>query len=328
MIIDVHAHCIPSEFRSWLETADPSTGIKLVQAERGTSVEMAGRAVSQPLRPDLTDLDARLAAMDRQGVDVQVLAGWIDLTAYELPTDQAVAYSRIHNEALAGEAARAPERFRTIGTMPLQNTDASVDALNYAMDELGMAGVELATTVDGAYIDRLDLDPFWAAAEEKEAFVLLHPMTPLTGVDMSKYFMENMVARPAESTIAMAGLIFSGVFERFPDLKFCVVHGGGFMPYQIGRLDKGYEMKPGLTAKNISKPPRAYLKQMYLDTVVHDAGALRYLVEVMGADHILLGTDYPFEMGDDDPVAFIKSAGLTAEQEAMILSGNAERLFS
>lgn len=328
MIIDVHAHCIPSEFRSWLETADPSTGIKLVQAERGTSVEMAGRAVSQPLRDDLTDFDARLAAMDRQGVDVQVLAGWIDLTAYELPTDQAVVYSRIHNEALAGEAARAPERFRTIGTMPLQNTDASVDALNYAMDELGMAGVELATTVDGAYIDRLDLDPFWAAAEEKGAFVLLHPMTPLTGVDMSKYFMENMVARPAESTIAMAGLIFSGVFERFPDLKFCVVHGGGFMPYQIGRLDKGYEMKPGLTAKNISKPPREYLKQMYLDTVVHDAGALRYLVEVMGADHILLGTDYPFEMGDDDPVTFIKSAGLTAEQEAMILSGNAERLFS
>lgn len=327
MITDVHAHCIPSDFLAWLKQADPSTGIALVETSRGTAVEMGGRAVSQPLRDDLTDFDARIAAMDRQGVDVQVLAGWIDLTAYELPTDQAAAYTRVHNEGLAAEAAKAPGRFKTIGTLPLQDTAASVDALNYGMDELGMAGVELATTVDGAFIDRMDLDPLWAAAEAKGAFVLLHPMTPLTGVDMSQYFMSNMVARPAESTIALSGLIFSGVFERFPNLKFCVVHGGGFTPFQIGRLDKGYEMKPGLTAKHISKPPSAYLKQLYLDTVVHDAGALRYLVELMGADHILLGTDYPFEMGDDDPVTFIKSAGLTPAQEEQILSANAARLF-
>lgn len=328
MITDVHAHCIPSQFRSWLESADLSTGIRLIEGDRGTVVEMAGRAISQPLRDDLTDFDARLAAMDRQGVDVQVLAGWIDLTAYELPVEQAVTYTRVHNEALAAEAARAPGRFRTIGTLPLQDTGAAVDALSYAMDELGMAGVELATTVDGDYIDRRDLDPFWALAEQKGAFVLLHPMTPLTGVDVSQYFMSNMVARPAESTIALAGLIFSGVFERFPDLKFCVVHGGGFTPFQIGRLDKGYEMKPGLAGKHISKAPREYLKQLYLDTVVHDAGALRYLVELMGADHILLGTDYPFEMGEDDPVGFIKSAGLTPGQETAILEGNAARLFS
>ena len=327
MIIDVHAHCIPSEFRSWLEAADPSTGIKLVEVARGTAVNMADRATSQPLRDDLTDFDARLAAMDRQGVDVQVLAGWIDLTAYELTAEQGAAYSRIHNEALAGEVARAPERFKAIGTVPLQDTDAAVDELIYSMDQLGMVGVELATTVDGAYIDRLDLDPFWATAEKKGAFVLLHPMTPLTGVDVSKYFMDNMVARPAESSIAAAGLILSGVFERFPNLKFCMVHGGGFTPFQIGRLDKGYEMKPGLTGKHISKAPREYLQQMYLDTVVHDAAVLRYIVDVMGADHILLGTDYPFEMGDTDPVSFIKSAGLSPDDEVAILSGNAARLF-
>jgi aminocarboxymuconate-semialdehyde decarboxylase len=208
------------------------------------------------------------------------------------------------------------------------HTDAAVDELNYAMDELGMVGVELATTVDGAYLDRVDLDPFWALAEEKGAFVLLHPMTPLTGVDVTKYFMDNMVARPAESTIALAGLILSGVFERFPNLKFCVVHGGGFMPYQIGRLDQGYKQKPGLAGKHITKPPREYLKQLYLDTVVHDAAALRYLVEVMGADHVVLGTDYPFEMGDLDPVTFIKSAGLRPEDEEKILQGNAAKLFA
>ena len=327
MITDVHAHCIPSEFRAWLQSAGPETGIRMVDTPRGQAVEMAGRATSQALREDLTDFDDRVAAMDRQGVDVQVLAGWIDLTAYELPTEQAAVYSRVQNEALANEAARAPGRFKAIGTMPLQDTGAAVDELNYAMDELDMVGVELATTVDGAYLDRVDLDPFWGLAEERGAFVLLHPMTPLTGVDVSKYFMDNMVARPAESTIALAGLILSGVFERFPNLKFCVVHGGGFMPYQIGRLDQGYKQKPGLTGKHITKAPREYLKQLYLDTVVHDAAALRYLVEVMGADHVVLGTDYPFEMGDLDPVTFIKSAGLTPEQEDQILRGNAARLF-
>lgn len=328
MIVDVHAHCIPAEFRRWLESAGPTSGIRLVDHRGGVAVEMAGRATSQPLRDDLTDLDQRLEAMDRQGVDVQVLAGWIDLTAYELPTEQAVAYTRVHNEALAGEAARAPGRFKAIGNVPLQDTGAAVDELRYAMDELDMVGVELATTVDGAYIDRMDLDPFWALAEEKGAFVLLHPMTPLTGVDLSQYFMSNMIGRPAESTIALAGLIFSGVFERFPDLEFCLVHGGGFAPFQIGRMDRGYQEKPGLTAKHITKTPKEYLQRLYLDTVVHEPAALRYIVELMGAEHILLGTDYPFEMGDTDPVGFIRSAGLSDADQEAILSGNAARLFS
>lgn len=328
MITDVHAHCIPEQFRSWLESTSPSSGIKLVEGTRGVAVEMGGRAVSQPLRDDLTDFDQRLAAMDSAGVNVQILAGWIDLVAYELTPEQAVPYARAHNEALAAEAARAPDRFKAIGTVPLQATETAVDELRYAMDELGMVGVELATTVDGAFIDRMDLDPFWALAEEKDAFVLLHPMTPLTGVDMSRYFMSNMIARPAESTIALAGLIFSGVFERFPDLKFCLVHGGGFAPFQIGRMDRGYEIMPRLTAEHISKPPKEYLQQLYVDTVVHDATALRYIVEVMGAEHVLLGTDYPFEMGDSDPVGFIRSSGLTDEQQSAILSENAARLFS
>ena len=327
MITDVHAHCIPAEFRAWLEAADPSSGIRIVDTARGPGVEMGGKVTSQALRDDLSDFDARLAAMDRQGVDVQVLAGWIDLTAYELTAEQASVYVRVQNEALAGEAGRRPDRFKAMGTVPLQDAGAAVHELDYAMDELGMVGVELATTVDGAYIDRLDLDPFWAAAEAKGAFVLLHPMTPLTGVDTSKYFMDNMVARPAESSIAAAGLILSGVFERFPNLKLCLVHGGGFTPFQIGRLDKGYEMKPGLAAQHISKPPKEYLKQLYLDTVVHDPAALRYIVDLMGADHVLLGTDYPFEMGEADPVRFVRSAGLDVETETAILSGNAARLF-
>lgn len=327
MITDVHAHCIPAEFRTWLESAPASVGIRIIESDRGPKVEMGGKVATAPLRDDLTNFEMRLGTMDAQGVEVQILAGWIDLTAYELTPEQGAEYSRIQNEALAAEAARAPDRFRAIGTVPLQSPEAAVIELDYLMDDLGMVGVELATTVDGTYLGHAQLDPFWARAQAKGAFVLLHPMRPLAGVDLSDYFMSNMIGRPAETTIALAGLIFGGVFERYPGLKFCVVHGGGFAPFQIGRMDRGFEKKPGLTAEHITRPPKEYLKQLYLDTVVHDHGVLRYLVDLMGADHLLLGTDYPFEMGDDDPVGFVRSAGLKPQDQAAILSGNATRLF-
>jgi aminocarboxymuconate-semialdehyde decarboxylase len=152
-------------------------------------------------------------------------------------------------------------------------------------------------------------------------------MRPLQGIDLSRYFMENMIARPAESTIALAGLIFSGVFERFPNLKLCVVHGGGFAPYQIGRMDTGYRQKPGLAGKHISKPPSDYLRRIYVDTVLHEPAALRYVVDLMGGDRVMLGTDYPFEMGSLDPVEFIESAELGPDATNAILGETARGLL-
>ena len=190
-----------------------------------------------------------------------------------------------------------------------------------------MKGVELATTVDGRFIDEAGLDDFWAAAQDLGAFIVLHPMRPLEGIDLKRYFMENMIARPAESTIALAGLIFSGVFERFPNLKVCVVHGGGFAPYQIGRMDAGYHQKPNLAATHISKPPSDYLRQIYVDTVVHDHAALRYVVDLLGGDRVMLGTDYPFEMGSLDPVGFIRSADLPEDVTAALLGETAAKLL-
>jgi aminocarboxymuconate-semialdehyde decarboxylase len=327
MIIDVHAHCIPESFRTWMEAEGNPLGIDLVPTERGTAVRIDGRVTTQPLRDDLTDHDRRLAELDRMGLDHQVLSGWIDLTAYELEPDAGARYSRIQNEALAEEAAKAPERFSAIGTVPLQDATRAVTELDHAMGTLGMKGVELATTVDGLYLDQVGLDDFWAAAQDLGAFVVLHPMRPLEGIDLGRYFMENMIARPAESTIALAGLIFSGVLERFPDLKLCVVHGGGFAPYQIGRMDAGYTQKPNLTGKHISKPPSDYLEQIYVDTVLHNPAALRYVVDLMGADRVMLGTDYPFEMGSLDPVDFIESADLGSGATTAILGETATGLL-
>lgn len=330
MIYDVHAHCIPASFREWLVRRGAGLGAELVDTDRGKAVRFDGRVTTQPLRDDLTDLDLRLAALDRMGIDVQVISGWIDLTGYELSENAALEYANAHNEALAQDVARAPDRLMALGTVPLQAPEAAVRALDQAVAGLGMRGVEIATTIDGRYPHRWDgLDGFWQAAEDLGAFVLLHPMRPLQGVDLGAFFMSNLVGRPAESTIALAGLILSGVLERFPRLKLCVVHGGGFAPFQVGRLDRGAREKPAVVGGHIDKLPSEYLRAIYVDTVVHEPAVLRFLIDTMGAGRVLLGTDYPFEMGDDDPVGLVRSvAGITDDEVSMIAGATAAGLLA
>lgn len=328
MTFDVHAHCIPPSFRAWLERSGPDHGAELAATGNRTHVQFNGGFTTGPLRNSLGDLKQRVTDMDRMGVDVQLLAGWIDLTGYDLGRREGLSYSRAQNDCLAEEAAREPSRFRTVATIPLQDPAAAAKELERAMGELGMVGVQIATTVGPDWLDRAGLNDVWEAAEALGAFVILHPMAPLTGVTLDRYFMDNSVGRPAETTIALAGLMYSGVFDRFPGLVMCATHGGGFVPFQIGRLDRGYEAKPELAATHAAHLPSEYLSRLYVDTVVHHPTVLRFLVDMVGADHLLLGTDYPFEMGDDDPVALVEAVpGLEPSQREAILSGTARSLF-
>lgn len=331
MTYDVHAHCIPAEFRDWLAERGPGIGASIVEVKGGQAVDFAGKVTTgaQFGQGSLTDGEARLEAMDRMGIEVQVLAGWIDLTGYELGRDAAQEYSLAHNEALAGEASRAATRFRSLGTVPLQFPDLAVAALDHAMSRLGMNGVQVATTVEGRFLDQVEgLDAFWEAAADLGAFVLLHPMRPLSGLDLTRYGMDNAVARPVETSVALAGLIMSGVFERYPGLVLCAVHGAGFLPYQIGRLDKAFRQSPDVAGARITKPPSEYLKTVYADTIVHNSQALAHLVAMLGVDQVMLGTDHPFPMGDQDPVALVNSTpGLGPEEIRAITSENARRLL-
>ena len=328
MTYDVHAHCIPPEFRTWLEGSGRDHGLAILNDAGNVCVRFNDRFTTAPLRHSLGDLPARIQAMDRMGIDIQLLAGWIDLTGYDLEPAHGAAYARAHNESLAEHAEQNPERFLPLATLPLQDPAAAADELGRAMGELGMVGAQIATTVGSDWLDQRPLDTVWEAATELNAFIVLHPMAPLSGVALDRYFMSNMVGRPAETTIALAGLIFSGVFDRHPDLMMCAVHGGGFAPFQVGRLNRGYHAKPEMTAKNLSRIPGDYLSRLYVDTVVHDPGVLRFLIDSMGADHILVGTDYPFEMGDEDPVRLVESvAGIKPEERKAILTGNVERIL-
>lgn len=328
MTYDVHAHCVPPSFRDWLETSGPGHGLEFLETDRGTRVRFAGRFTSGFLRDSVSDLDQRLTDMDRMGIDVQLLAGWVDFTAYDLPASSGMALSQVQNDSLAEEAAKHPARLLPVATLPLQDPAAAVKELDRAMSDLGMVGIQIATTVGDDWLDRAGLDPVWEAAEDLGAFVVLHPMAPLTGVVMDRYFMDNAVGRPAETTIALAGLVLSGVFERHPRLQMCAVHGGGFLPYQIGRLDRAHEVMPALAATEIERRPSEYLAGLYVDTVVHNPAALRFLIDTLGADHVLVGTDYPFEMGDVDPVSLLDSVpDLDPTDREAILTGNGRRLF-
>ncbi len=328
MIYDVHAHCIPEAVIDTLRRDGGRYGIEIVDQKGAARIGIAGRLEVGPVRTELLDFEARLAAMDAAGVDVQLVSSWIDATAYALDEKAGSRYARLFNEGLAEIASRHPGRFVPLCTVPLQAGDAAANELRHAVATLGMAGVEIATTVDGAELDDPGLDPFWAAAEELRCLVLVHPYNALAGRGVQRYFLENMVARPAETTIAMAHLIFGGVLERFPELQVCVVHGGGFLPYQFGRLERGYAAKSELTARNLTRSPREWLQAMYYDTVLHSPEALGFLVSLVGADHVVLGTDYPFEMGDPDPRATIEAIpGLGAADRELIMGGTVQRLL-
>lgn len=328
MTFDVHAHCIPPGLIDTLRRDGDGYEIEIVDDERGPAALIAGRVKAGPLRADLQDVEGRLATMERTGVGTQLISSWIDLTAYALSAAAGSRYARMFNESLAALVASHSEQLEGLCTVPLQAPQAAASELRHAVMELGMVGVEIATTVDGVELDAAELDPFWRAAEELRCLVLVHPLAALAGRQLSRYFLGNIVGNPAETTIALAHLVFGGVLERFPELRICAVHGGGFAPYQAGRWHRGFEAVSGQTARKLTKSPLEWLRGLYFDTVLHSPAALAFLVDLVGADHVVLGSDYPFEMGDPDPVATVESVpGLGPEQRHLILEGNVRRLL-
>lgn len=325
---DVHAHGLPHGLLDTLRADGGAYGVEVIDTDEGTSIRYSGRVTTPPLPQNIGDLDHRLATMDAARVDVQLLSTWIDLTGYALPDAHAVRYSRAFNEALAATVERHPDRLLGMCTVPLQAPEMAAKELCHAVAELGMVGVEIATTVDGRDLDDPALDAFWGAASELQVPVVIHPYASLAGRGVSRYFLGNLVGNPAESTIAIAHLIFSGVLERFPGIRFVMVHGGGFTPWQAGRWDRGYGAVAKKTAEAISRPPTEFLRQVHFDTVLHDPGTVGRLIDWAGADRVVVGSDYPFPMGDLTPVDTLDAVlGLTDEDRGAILHGNVRKLL-
>ncbi|WP_210588676.1 amidohydrolase family protein [Streptomyces sp. GESEQ-35] len=282
------------------------------------------RAQLHRLAPMLTDATARLAALDAMGIDIQVV-GPMPMHHYWADPDLAHRFARTVNEAVAVHCLAEPDRLYGLGTVPLQHPHLAVDLLDKAVSDYGLYGISVSTTVDGRELADPAHDMVWRKAEELGAVVFVHPWGCSLGERLATHYLGNTVGQPAETTVALSHLIFTGVLDRFPDLKLVAAHGGGYLPTYIGRSDHAWQVRED--AHGCAEPPSAYLRRMWFDALVYTPRALRHLVEEVGADRVVLGTDFPFDMGVDDPLARLDAAGLSPADRAAVAGGNALELL-
>jgi aminocarboxymuconate-semialdehyde decarboxylase len=323
-VIDVHAHIIVPEITR-ASAPDEAWRPAVTWQDGRQLVDFGGRVIGSALR-EFVDGEQIVLEQERSGVEMTLLTPWSSLIRYDAPLGASLQANQIQNNAMGRLVDSHRPRLAALGTVPLQDADAAVAELKRAVEELGLLGVEIGSNVNGVYLGDLQFRPFWAAAEALGAFIEIHPVPGIGGPTNREYYLWNAYANPAETALTAAHMILSGLLEEHPRLKICLVHGGGHLPYQIGRLDRAYKMRPE-ARQRIARPPSHYLKQFYFDTVTHSAKALAYLVDLVGVDHVLLGSDYPFDMGSDRPAEIVEALQLPDAERDKILGATAARLL-
>jgi aminocarboxymuconate-semialdehyde decarboxylase len=317
---DVHAHVIVPEI-----TGDEPWQPRVFREDGGAQVvEMAGRQIRAAVA-EFVDIDGILAAQDEAGVDRVLLCPWVPLLYYDADPDEGLRRARIQNDALAGLVRDHPERVSALGAAPLQDPELAAAELEAVMTTL--SGVEVAASVRGVFLGDDRFEPFWTAAEDTGALVFVHPTT--RGFDspaFQDYYLWNTVANPLETATAAAHMVMAGVMERHPRLRVLLAHGGGALLALRGRLRHAHTFQPQAKAR-LTEPPEDSIRRFHFDTLTHDNSLLRALIDYAGADRVLLGSDYPFDMGDARHVDTVRALGLDPEVEAAILAGNAERML-
>lgn len=324
--IDIHAHvAIPEAARLAAPHVNPADA-PLVRFASALTREVSARQ-TEDRRVAITDLDDRVAVLDAQRIDLQVVAPPPNQCYYHIPTDVAVEASRLVNDGLSAFVQRQPDRFLALGTVPLQDTVAAVAELRRCMALPGMKGVQVLTNLCGRELSDPVLEPFWREAEALGALVMLHPNGFTEGQRLADHYFSNVIGNPFDTTLALHRLIFDGILERMPDLKILAVHGGGFLPAYSGRIDHAWGARQDCRA-NLPHPPTHYLRKIWVDSVVFTNHQLEYLARVQGIDRVVMGSDYPFDMADYDPVEHIMGTqGLSEADKSAIAGRNAERLL-
>jgi aminocarboxymuconate-semialdehyde decarboxylase len=325
--VDIHAHVFTpacQELVAGLMEPEYEPFSYYVSAE---TKEYQARHLAE-IAPMMTDPALRIADMDKMGIDIQAISvappQFYDWTDVELGRRLA----RMQNEHLASMVHDHPDHFVGLATVPLQDVSSAVAELEYCVRELDFRGAEINTNVFGLDLDDPRYRPFFAKAEELDVMVLVHPNGFTHGQRFQKYYMSNVIGNPLDTTIALTRIIHGGVLEEYPGLKLCFVHGGGYLPFYSARMDHSYELRPE-GRHHITRLPSAYLKQVYVDSMVFDSVHLEFLIQQMGAAHVVLGTDYPFDMGRYDPLGQLEGVhGLSDEDKELIRSQTASALLN
>lgn len=325
LTIDIHCHVMSSESHELVRPFNTPDKDPFFRYSSPSS-DAVNRRLMDKIGPKLSLPEERLRDMDRMNIDIQAISVAPPQYYYWTEPDLGVRLARIQNDNLAAIVAGHPDRFVGMGTLPLQDVGASLRELDRIVDELGFTGVEVCTSVNGVDFDDPQFEPLLARFQELDVLVLMHPNGFSHGERLAEYYLINTVGMPLDSTVSIARMIFGGVLERH-DLKVCVAHGGGYLPFYPARFDHAYRVREDCR-EHISRPPSTFLRQLYFDTMVFDVEDLSSLIARYGADHVLLGSDYPYDMGDDDPVGLVTSVeGLDEKGRAQVLGGNAARLL-
>lgn len=326
LTIDIHSHVGVAEAAAF---ANPHLDLTTIPLAHFATPETKAlnRKQDADRTPVSTRIDARLAEMDAAGIDLQVVKPPPPQCYFTLPTEIAVPATRLVNDGIAAFVAQRPDRLLGFGTVPLQDGREAALELERCTRDLGFRGTQILTNVHGRELSDPEYAPFWAKAEELGTLVVIHPNGFTGGERLSRFYFNNVLGNPLETTIALHYLIFDGVLERHPDLKILAAHGGGYLGGYSGRIDHAWGARSDAHG-DLPRPPGEYLKKVYFDTIVFTPHQLEYLVKVFGAEKILMGTDFPFDMAESDPLGHIASVeGFDAATRAAIAGGNAKALL-
>jgi aminocarboxymuconate-semialdehyde decarboxylase len=320
-VIDMHSHMEVPEAVAMLPEKPPIAASYLSAASAAHQ-----QRIHVMLKDQLENPERRIADMDNAGIDLTILSMSPNQMFYNLEGDLAVDVARKQNDQIAATVQKYPKRFLGMATVPLQNPKASAKELERAVRKLKMKGVQIASNVGGQYLGEKKFLPFFEKVAALDVPILIHPSNVAAAERMKFFYFNNLIGNPLDTTITAGQMIFSGLFDRYPDLKIVLSHAGGMLPWNIDRWGHGYKVRPECK-EIIKKSPVEYMKKFYYDTISHGPETLRFLISRVGIDRVVMATDYPYDMGDLTPLKSLKAAKLTAKETAQIVSKNTMALY-
>ncbi|HLF61524.1 MAG TPA: amidohydrolase family protein [Acidimicrobiia bacterium] len=323
---DIHAHAIVPGALTAMAAAHPDHGPSMFEDSGRKYLAYPGRERLGPLPDAIFDPGLRLGEMDRQRVDIQVIAIPPPNFHYHVPSEVGRDFASIQNDALIAMSDSHPDRLHVFATLPLQDIEASIAEIDRVAGFARVRGVQIGSNINGVDLDHPSLEPVWSEMDRRNLPVWFHSdQRSIAGAErLNSYYLQNLIGIPLESTIAAAKLIFGGVLDRHPDLRLGFTHGGGFSPYQIGRWEHGWRVRPEPKVHIEDTGPRHFFGTMYFDSLTHDALSLEMLGRRVGWDHVVLGSDYPFDMASTDPVAGVEAVEMSDSDRLKVLEGNAQ----
>jgi len=327
MKIDIHSHCIPETFIQKIRDNEIEDHVRIIISEDGKEALLLNGRKGPPLTEDFLNPEKKIKGMDKRGIDVHALSISPPLYLYGLPDKVGTAIARTINDDIMGIVNKYPGRFIGLATLPMQNLELALKEMERSLS-MGMKGLSIGTSLnEEVYFDHPKFIPFFASVQKAGCPVVLHPPHVPLNPRLDSYHLVNLIGNPLDTTIGMARIVFGGILEKFPELKLCFVHAGGQVPYLMGRFDHGFRVRKECK-KNIFKPPSEYIKMLYYDTITHHPLALKYLIEQMGSDHIVIGSDDPADMADYNSYNILETMDISENEKEMIYGKNAQLLFN